>query len=85
LPLVFVEGQNAASLGLTGYETYDILGLENITPGMEVTVVATKADGSKTEFKTKARIDTAVEADYYKNGGILQTVLKNMLAEKARA
>jgi aconitate hydratase len=84
LPLVFQAGESAASLGLTGFETYDILGLENITPGMEVTVVATKPDGSKTEFKTKARIDTAVEVDYYKNGGILQTVLKNMLGEKAR-
>jgi len=84
LPLVFQNGESAASLGLTGTETYDILGLGNITPGMEVRVVATKPDGSKTEFKTKARIDTAVEVDYYKNGGILQTVLKHMLAERAK-
>jgi aconitate hydratase len=85
LPLVFTEGQTAASLGLTGFETFDILGLSNIAPGMPVTVVATREDGSKVEFKTKARIDTAVEVDYYKNGGILQTVLKKMLAEKTGA
>ncbi|MBF6595994.1 MAG: aconitate hydratase AcnA [Thermaceae bacterium] len=85
LPLVFQNGESAAGLGLTGTETYDILGLDTITPGMEVRVVATKPDGSQTEFKTKARIDTAVEVDYYKNGGILQTVLKNMLAERAKA
>ncbi|MDX2006295.1 MAG: aconitate hydratase AcnA [Meiothermus sp.] len=83
LPLVFVEGQNAASLGLTGLETYDIRGIEGITPGKVLDVVATKPDGYKVEFKAKARIDTPVEVDYYKNGGILQTVLKNMLAEKA--
>jgi aconitate hydratase len=85
LPLVFQEGQNAQTLGLSGYETFDILGIEGITPGKELTVVATKPDGGKTEFTVKARIDTAVEVDYYKNGGILQTVLKNMLAEKAKA
>jgi len=84
LPLVFQDGQSAVSLGLTGSETFDILGLDTITPGMEVMVVATKPDGSKVEFKTRARIDTAVEVDYYKNGGILQTVLKNMLVEKAQ-
>jgi aconitate hydratase len=85
LPLVFTEGQTAASLGLTGFETFDILGLNTIAPGMPVTVVATREDGTRVEFKTKARIDTAVEVDYYKNGGILQTVLKKMLAEKAGA
>jgi aconitate hydratase len=85
LPLQFQPGQNAASLGLTGYEVYDILGLEDITPGKELTVVATRADGSQVSFQVKARIDTLVEVDYYKNGGILQTVLKNMLSEKAKA
>ena len=85
LPLVFQEGQNAQTLGLTGYETFDILGIEGITPGKELTVVATKPDGTAVNFTVKARIDTAVEVDYYKNGGILQTVLKNMLAEKAKA
>ncbi len=85
LPLQFQPGQSAASLGLTGYEVYDILGIEDLTPGKELTVVATRADGSQVRFPVKARIDTPVELDYYKNGGILQTVLKNMLAKKALA
>ncbi len=85
LPLQFQPGQNAASLGLTGYEVFDILGLQDITPGKELSVVATRADGSQVNFQVKVRIDTPVEVDYYKNGGILQTVLKNMLAEKAKA
>ncbi|RDI94777.1 aconitate hydratase AcnA [Meiothermus sp. QL-1] len=85
LPLEFQPGQSAASLGLTGYELYDILGLEDLAPGKMLTVVATRADGSQVRFQVKARIDTPVELDYYKNGGILQTVLKNILAEKARA
>ncbi|GIW24230.1 aconitate hydratase AcnA [Meiothermus sp.] len=85
LPLQFQPGQNAASLGLTGYEVFDILGLGELTPGQELTVVATRADGSQVRFTVKARIDTPVEVDYYKNGGILQTVLKKMLAEKAKA
>ncbi len=85
LPLEFKPGTSAASLGLTGYEVYDILGLDNLTPGKELTVVARKADGSEVSFKVTARVDTPVEVDYYKNGGILQTVLKNMLAEKTKA
>ena len=85
LPLQFQSGQNAASLGLTGYEVFDILGLGEITPGKELTVVATRADGSSVQFTVKTRIDTQVEVDYYQNGGILQTVLKNMLAQKAQA
>jgi aconitate hydratase len=85
LPLQFQSGQNAASLGLTGYEVFDILGLEEISPGKELTVVATRADGSSVQFTVKTRIDTQVEVDYYQNGGILQTVLKNMLAQKAQA
>ncbi|MCS7057645.1 MAG: aconitate hydratase AcnA [Meiothermus sp.] len=83
LPLQFQPGQSAASLGLTGYEVYDILGIEELAPGKELTVVATRADGSQVRFPVKARIDTLVELDYYKNGGILQTVLKGMLAKKA--
>jgi aconitate hydratase len=85
LPLEFKPGTGAASLGLTGYEVFDILGLEDLTPGKELTVVARKADGSEVSFKVTARVDTPVEVDYYKNGGILQTVLKNMLEAKARA
>ncbi len=85
LPLVFMEGQSAATLGLSGNETFDIRGIEGISPGKILDITATRPDGSKVEFKAKARIDTPVEVDYYNNGGILQTVLKKMLAEKAKA
>ena len=80
LPLVFKTGDTATSLGLTGYESYDILGLdENMQPGQEYHVVATADDGKVTEFDVLSRIDTPVEVNYYKNGGILQTVLRRIL------
>ena len=79
LPLEFPDGETWQSLGLTGEETYDITGLDDsLSPRGEVPVTATAADGSKTEFKAKVRIDTPVELDYYRNGGILQTVLRNL-------
>jgi aconitate hydratase len=82
LPLEFVSGQNARSLGLTGEETFDIAGLDDtLTPRSQVTVVARRPDGSKQEFKATVRIDTPVELEYYKNGGILHTVVR-MLAKK---
>ena len=82
LPLEFTDGQTWQSLGLTGEETFDITGLdESLTPRGEVSVTATAADGSKTEFSAKVRIDTPVELDYYRNGGILQTVLRNLLKQ----
>jgi aconitate hydratase len=80
LPLVFKEGQNADSLGLTGRETFDILGItDEIQPRQTLTVAATADDGRRTEFKTIARLDTPVDVDYYRNGGILQTVLRNLM------
>ena len=82
LPLEFVSGQSAKVLGLTGEETFDILGLDDtLTPRSQVTVVAHRPDGSKQEFKATVRIDTPVELEYYKNGGILHTVVR-MLAKK---
>jgi aconitate hydratase len=78
LPLIFKSGQNAASLGLDGRETFDI-SLSGLKPHSEVTVKATKADGKVVEFKTTARIDSAVELKYYQNGGILHAVLRDML------
>jgi aconitate hydratase len=64
-------------LGLSGEETFDIPGLnEGMQPGCELTVRATAADASVKEFPTKSRIDTPVELEYYRNGGILQTVLR---------
>jgi len=82
LPLVFKEGQNAESLGLTGRETFDILGIsDDIKPRQELTVIAMDDGGllRKTEFKVIARLDTPVDVDYYRNGGILQTVLRGLM------
>ena len=82
LPLEMVDGQTAASLGLNGEEMYDVQGLDDqLKPLSTLTVVATGTDGTVTEFETRVRIDTPVEMDYYRNGGILQTVLRNLLAE----
>jgi aconitate hydratase len=84
LPLVFQPGQTALSLGLTGRETYDILGInDDIQPGAILTVRAAADAGAVTEFTALARLDTPVEVDYYKNGGILQTVLRNLLRHPA--
>ncbi len=81
LPLEFLPGQNREALGLTGYEVYDILGLEDLKPRKVVEVVARKEDGSEVRFQALARLDTPVEVDYYRNGGILQTVLLHILQE----
>ena len=80
LPLQFVSGQNAESLGLVGDEVYDISGLsDNMPPQSLMNVRATKQDGSTIEFKAKALLNTKVEVNYYRNGGILHTVLRNMV------
>ena len=80
LPLQFQEGETWKSLGLTGEETYEILGLDDsLQPRSTVTVQATAADGSQKKFTAKVRIDTPVEMDYYRNGGILQTVVRKLL------
>ncbi|ADB16929.1 aconitate hydratase 1 [Pirellula staleyi DSM 6068] len=80
LPLQFPEGQTWKSLGLTGEETFEILGLgDTLAPRSTVTVKATSADGSVKSFDAKVRIDTPVELDYYRNGGILHTVVRKLL------
>jgi aconitate hydratase len=81
LPLQFLAGQTWRSLGLTGEETYEILDLDdNLKPRSEVTVRAFLPDGVTTKtFQAALRIDTPVELDYYKNGGILQTVVRKLL------
>lgn len=82
IPLQFPEGESAGSLQLDGTETYDITGIEELNNGRTpetVHVTATKEDGSKVEFDAVVRIDTPGEADYFRNGGILQYVLRNML------
>ena len=80
LPLQFKDGDSWKSLGITGRETFDITGLGNdIRPGQTVTVTATREDGSTFTFEVIVRLDSLVEIDYYRNGGILQTVLRQML------
>ncbi|MCA9876338.1 MAG: aconitate hydratase, partial [Thermomicrobiales bacterium] len=83
LPLQFAPGESAATLGLTGEETFDILGIEEISPREALQVRATRPDGSVLEFKAIARIDSPVEIEYYRNGGILQTVLKRLAQPEA--
>jgi aconitate hydratase len=80
LPLQFKEGEGVDSLGLTGKETFSVQGLSNaMAPRSEVTVRARRDDGSEVVFKAIARLDTPIEVNYYRNGGILHTVLRNML------
>ena len=82
LPLEFAQGQTWQSLGLTGEEEYTIEGLDDrLQPRSTITVTAKSADGSTKSFAARVRIDTPVEMDYYRNGGILQTVLRKLLAE----
>ncbi len=83
LPLQYPAGQSAASLGLDGTETFDLTGVEALNDGptpKTVTVVATRADGMFTRFDAVVRIDTPGEADYYRNGGILQYVLRSLVS-----
>jgi aconitate hydratase len=82
LPLRFVTGQNAESLGLDGSEVYNFEGLSDaMQPKCELIVKATRADGSVVIFKTIVQLNTTVEVNYYRNGGILQTVIRNLLSE----
>ncbi len=82
LPLEFVDGQNVRSLDLSGFETFDIIGLsEDLAPGQQYTVRATSENGRVAEFAVHSRLDTPVEVNYYKNGGILHTVLRRLAAE----
>jgi aconitate hydratase len=84
IPLQFPEGQQADSLGLTGTETFSISGITALNEGTTprtVRVVATAEDGTTTEFDAVVRIDTPGEADYYRNGGILQYVLRSLVAK----
>ncbi|MCA9974631.1 MAG: hypothetical protein KC413_02740, partial [Anaerolineales bacterium] len=80
LPLQYKAGDTAVSLGLDGTETFSTLNLDDdLRPGQEITVRAEKADGTAVTFQTICRVDTPVEVDYYRNGGILHTVLRNFL------
>ena len=81
LPLLFKEGENADTLGLTGRETYDILGIENMEPGGELTVRARDENG-ETDFRANVRLDSIVELEYYRNGGILHKFLRDPMIGK---
>ncbi len=85
LPLQFKDGQSALTLELDGTETYAITGLEgtNVRPRQEVTLSITRADGSTEEVPLILRIDTPIEVEYYKAGGILQYVLRQLLTEQS--
>jgi aconitate hydratase len=82
LPLQFHEGTNAQSLGLDGTESYDVVGLESeLKPQQELTLRVTRADGSTLDVPVRSRIDTPIEIDYYQHGGILQYVLRQLMAQ----
>ena len=86
LPLQFVGGDSAASLGLRGNEVFDLQGLEGgISPRQQVTLDIRRSDGSCLSVPLLLRIDTPVEVDYYRHGGILPYVLRGLLAGATRA
>jgi len=81
LPLQFAPGEDAQTLGLTGKETFEVSGVaEGLTPHKKLTVTATAEDGTKKTFTATLRLDTPNEVDYYRHGGILQFVLRQMTA-----
>ncbi|HEX7070493.1 MAG TPA: aconitate hydratase, partial [Rhodothermales bacterium] len=83
LPLQFREGETPATLGLDGTEKFDIPIGDGLKPGQEIEVTATADDGSKKSFRVVCRLDTPVEVDYYRHGGILHYVLRDF-ASKSR-
>jgi aconitate hydratase len=79
LPLQFLGDDNADSLGLNGTETFHIGGIaDGLTPGCNLHVSATRDDGFKAEFDVLVRLDTPVDVEYFKHGGILQYVLRQL-------
>ncbi|WP_248930740.1 aconitate hydratase AcnA [Paenibacillus hamazuiensis] len=79
LPLQFVPGTSAASLGITGRERFDTAGLnDGIAPGQTIRIIATREDGTRFEFPVIVRLDNVVDVEYYRNGGIMQTVFRKL-------
>ena len=78
LPLTFPTGESAETLGLDGTESFDIPSSAELEPMSSITVTATRSDGSQIKFDTVVRLDTPVEVEYYRNGGILPAVLRNL-------
>jgi aconitate hydratase len=84
LPLQFPDGVSAQTLGLDGTETFDITGLsDEIEPRQDVTLTITRKDGSTQSLAVKLRIDTPIEVDYYRHGGILPFVLRQLITQPA--
>ena len=84
LPLQFQAGQSVESLGLTGREEFDVVGIEgDLEPGQEVVVHAGRNGGGEIVFSAVARLDTPVEVEYYRNGGVLHTILRRMIRSQA--
>ncbi|NHJ49454.1 MAG: aconitate hydratase AcnA [Asgard group archaeon] len=81
LPLEFIKGESAPALGVSGYETFDIIGIDDLKPRKQLTVLAKRANGTEFQFKVLLRLDSEVEIDYYKNGGILHTVLRRLVTD----
>jgi aconitate hydratase len=83
LPLQFMDGDSAESLGITGHEVFDVTGMSKMTddnqPRPKLSVTARKPDGSEIRFDVVARLDSKIEVEYYRNGGILHTFLKGLL------
>jgi len=80
LPLQFLEGESAESLGLDGTETYEIGGIaDGLTPGCDLHVTATREDGTSVEFDVLVRLDTPVDVEYYRHGGILPYVMRQLV------
>jgi aconitate hydratase len=80
LPLNFMPGENAETLGLDGSETFTVTGIADIKPRQDVEVQVTAADGSKRSFTARCRIDTYNELEYFRSGGILHYVLRKLAA-----
>ena len=78
LPLQFLPGEDPAALGLDGSEVFDIAVGDDVTPRQRLSLVARRLDGSEVPFEATCRLDTPVEVDYYRNGGILHTVLRTL-------
>jgi aconitate hydratase len=85
LPLQFTGSDSAQSLGLKGDETVDIVGLDDLRPQQEISLSITAANGERREIRVKSRIDTAIEVEYYRHGGILPYVLRSLMSTPAPA
>jgi aconitate hydratase len=82
LPMTFKDGESHDSLGLDGTESFSIPVTDDVQPLQMLDVTATRTDGSTMTFTAQIRLDTPVEVEYYRNGGILHTVLRQLAASK---